>query len=199
MLHLGRPIAAWKALRNLRHSWLSREVAALSLYAALAGGAAIVPGVAPAATIVGWCGLYTSARLYIVPGRPAWNTPLTVVRFFASAAAIGALATGHAAAGAIGVAVALGSTMANWWRLARDPRQPWWGAVRLELRWYRPWTIGRFVVAILGVMAAFAGYPIIAASIVASSEVIGRWLFFTTVVPLNTPGAFWRHAAGSHR
>jgi hypothetical protein len=33
----------------------------------------------------------------------------------------------------------------------------------------------------------------------AAGEVIGRWLFFVTVVPLNMPGSFWRGAAGSHR
>ena len=51
--HLGRPIAAWKALRNLRRSWLSREVALLSLYAALAVGAVLVPGLAPVAALAG--------------------------------------------------------------------------------------------------------------------------------------------------
>ena len=34
LLHLGRPVHAWKALRNLRRSWLSREVLLLGAYAA---------------------------------------------------------------------------------------------------------------------------------------------------------------------
>jgi DMSO reductase anchor subunit len=32
-----------------------------------------------------------------------------------------------------------------------------------------------------------------------AAELIGRWLFYVTVVPHNMPGAFWRGAAGSHR
>src|SRR5207253_9475046 len=36
LLHLGRPLYAWKALRNLRRSWLSREVALFGAYGALA-------------------------------------------------------------------------------------------------------------------------------------------------------------------
>ena len=36
-LHLGRPIHAWRALKGLRRSWLSREVLGLSLFAGAAG------------------------------------------------------------------------------------------------------------------------------------------------------------------
>jgi DMSO reductase anchor subunit len=36
-------------------------------------------------------GVYASARLYLVPARPAWNTPRTVVSFFATAVAMGPL------------------------------------------------------------------------------------------------------------
>ena len=35
-LHLGRPIYAWRALKGLRRSWLSREVLTLSLFAGAA-------------------------------------------------------------------------------------------------------------------------------------------------------------------
>ncbi len=125
--HLGRPIAAWKALRNLRRSWLSREVALLSLYAALAVGAVLVPGLAPVAALAGAAGVFASARLYVVPGRPAWDSPLTVVRFFATALALGPPLTGHVALGAAGGVVAVTATALNWARLARRPDQSWRG------------------------------------------------------------------------
>ncbi len=35
-LHLGRPAFAWRALKMVRRSWLSREVAALSVFAGVA-------------------------------------------------------------------------------------------------------------------------------------------------------------------
>jgi DMSO reductase iron-sulfur subunit len=200
LAHLGRPIAAWKALRNLRRSWLSREVALLSLYAALASGAVLVPGLAPVAAVAGAAGVFASARLYVVPGRPAWDTPLTVVRFFATALALGPPLTGHPLAGVAGGLVAVAATTLNWARLVRRPEQPWWGAVRLELRWFRPWTVARVGAVALAAWAALAGaWPGLVFAALAAGEVTGRWLFFVTVVPLNMPGSFWRGAAGGHR
>jgi formate dehydrogenase iron-sulfur subunit len=197
VLHLGRPIAAWKALRNLRRSWLSREVALLSLYAALAVGAVAVPGLAPVAAVAGAAGVAASAMLYIVPGRPAWDTPLTIVRFFATALAAGPALTGRPGLAAVGGLLAVAATALNWWRLSRRREQAWWGSVRLELRWFAPWTVARLLATALGVGAALAGAPAAAAFLaLATGEAIGRWLFFVTVVPLNMPGSFWRGTAG---
>ncbi len=198
--HLGRPIVAYKALRNLRRSWLSREVLLLSLYAVLAAGTVVVPVLGAAATIVGVAGIYASARLYIVPGRPGWNTPLTVVRFAGTALALGPTLIGHVGLGAVGAAAGVLATIANWARLWRHDAQPWRGSVRLELGWFRPWTALRLVAAVAGIAAAAGGLPWWTAFVAfAVSETIGRWLFFVTVVPMNMPGAFWRGAAGSHR
>jgi DMSO reductase anchor subunit len=199
IFHLGRPIAAWKALRNLRRSWLSREVALLSLYAALAIGAAGAPVLAVPAGIAGALGVYASARLFVVPGRPAWHTRLTIVRFFATAAALGPVLTGHGALAAAGLGIALAATAANWVRLWRRDEPPWRGAVRLELRWFRPWAVLRWVTGLAGAVLAARGVPIAAFTLLAVSELLGRWLFYVTVVPLNMPGAFWRGAAGSAR
>ena len=200
MLHLGRPAVAWKAFRNVRRSWLSREVALLSAYGALAAASIPVPVLRIPAAVVGAAGVYASARLYIVPGRPAWNSSLTVVRFFATGAALGSLLTGNPKIAAAGALVALASTALNWWRLSRHPQQPWWGAVRLELRWFAPWTAGRFVLGAAGIVTALAGAPVaVPLVLLALGELIGRWLFYVAVVPLNMPGAFWRGAAGTHR
>lgn len=199
MFHLGRPIAAWKAVRNLRRSWLSREVVLLSSYAALAAVTVPIPAVAPCAALAGLAGVYASARLYIVPGRPAWNSPLTIVRFLATGAALGPTLTGRPAVGAVAAMVALGATAANWLRLRRNGDQSWIGAVHLELRWFGPWTLLRWISTIAGVIALLGGWTAAGWLAIASAELIGRWLFFVTVVPLNMPGAFWRGAAGSNR
>jgi DMSO reductase anchor subunit len=200
LFHLGRPAMAYKALRNLRRSWLSREVALLGLYAALAAATVLFSTFASVAALVGMAGVYASARLYVVPGRPAWYTPLTVVRFGATGVTLGAALTGHRPVAALGAAVALGATAANWWRLNRHSGQPWWGAVRLELDWFRPWTTLRWGVTLAGAVLALTGAPsALAFVLLAVGELVGRWLFFVTVVPLNMPGAFWRGTAGSHR
>jgi len=104
LLHLGRPSDAWKALRNLRRSWLSREVALFSLFAGAsmayagawwANGDTSVPvaavGVGAVATVLGAVGVYASGRLYLVPARPVWNSRRTLVAFFATAVATGPL------------------------------------------------------------------------------------------------------------
>jgi DMSO reductase iron-sulfur subunit len=199
IFHLGRPAMAWKAYRGLRTSWLSREVLLLGGYAAVAAAAVAAPAAAVAASVLGLAGVYASARLYVVPGRPAWDTPLTPVRFFATAAATGPLVTGHVGLAVGGVVVALAATVANWVRLARGPRQPWWGSVRLELGWCRWWTALRWLLASVGVTAALAGPPAAAFVLLTTSELVGRWLFFVTVVPLNMPGSFWRGTTAAHR
>lgn len=199
LLHLGRPAMAWKALRNLRRSWLSREVLALSLYAGAAGLAVAVPAFTVPAALVGVVGVLASAMLYVVPGRPAWHTPLTPVRFLATAAATGPLLTGRPGIAAAGAGVAVAAVVASWLRLARRPELPWRGSVRLELRWFRPWTALRVLLAGAGAALALTGSPAAALVALVAAEAVGRWLFFVTVVPLDVPGSFWRHTRAGIR
>ena len=200
LLHLGRPAMAWKAFRNLRRSWLSREVALLSLYAATAALAVAVEAATTVAVLAGVAGVFASARLYVVPGRPSWDTPLTIVRFFATALATGTLLGDHRALAIIGVVVALGATLANWWRLSRRVDRAWLGSVRLEVESLRVPTVARFAAGLLAVVVLALGGSLALGAVAALvCELLGRWLFFVSVVPLNMPGSFWRGAAGSHR
>ena len=106
LFHLGRPTHAFKALRNLRTSWLSREVALFSafagvslLYAAVWRAAVRdgVPGLGAAlgvtAVVLGAAGVYASGRLYLVPARPVWNSRRTLVSFFTTGVSLGPLVT----------------------------------------------------------------------------------------------------------
>lgn len=99
ILHLGRPERAWRALGGIRHSWLSREVAALGLFAALATGAVVTGwhALAVAAAVGGLVGVASSGMLYVVTRRPSWGASLTGVRF-----ALGSLVGGAAVALATG-------------------------------------------------------------------------------------------------
>jgi formate dehydrogenase iron-sulfur subunit len=192
LLHLGRPLHAWKALRNLRRSWLSREVALFGAYGGLAGLAVGSPAARALAAVVGAAGVYASGRLYMVPGRPAWCSPLTLARFGATAVALGGLVTGHPMVGVVGVIAGLLTTAANLARLARGTRIEWWGTVRLALRRFRDLSAVAGVLSVGGIVAALLGPVWLALALVAAGELIGRYLFYVTVVPLDMPGSFYR-------
>ncbi|MBI3393122.1 MAG: dimethyl sulfoxide reductase anchor subunit [Nitrospirae bacterium] len=112
--HLGKPLRAYRAVRNLRTSWLSREVVAVG---ALFGGLLAYAGLGLAPEIQaasfklqgldafaawkGWIGwgvggvglaaLFTQAMIYVIPARPYWNDRNTPAQFLLSAVTIGPL------------------------------------------------------------------------------------------------------------
>jgi DMSO reductase anchor subunit len=101
LLHLGTPRNAWRALGNLRSSWLSREVALSGAFvvgwavtvlargarsAALAGAASVLTALAGAALV------YAMARVYRLRTVPVWDTRLTTASFYLTTASSGALA-----------------------------------------------------------------------------------------------------------
>lgn len=103
--HLGAPRNAWRALANLRSSWLSREIlfalafAGLGgLFAALrwsgTGAPALRSGVALAAGLCGVALVYAMARVYRLRTVKSWDTPLTAVSFFATTLLLGSLGVG---------------------------------------------------------------------------------------------------------
>lgn len=91
-LHLGRPIRAMSAMKNLRTSWLSREAAALGgflllmlLTAALyyVDGAISLRIALETITLgVGAYGIHAQAMIYRIPARPAWDRISTNRKFF---------------------------------------------------------------------------------------------------------------------
>ncbi|HEY8547026.1 MAG TPA: DmsC/YnfH family molybdoenzyme membrane anchor subunit, partial [Acidimicrobiales bacterium] len=192
--HLGRPVHAAKALRNLRRSWLSREVALFGLYSGAALAAVPVPALAPVAVAVGAAGVFASARLYVVPGRPAWDTWLTVAQFGLTPVVAAGVVAGAPAVAAGGALAQLAVTLANLVRLRRVGTFEARGTVRLTLHWFRP----LFGLRVLAAPAAVAVAPTnlgAAAGLLAVAEVANRYLFYVTVVPLNIPGSFFRGRA----
>lgn len=107
VLHLGRPLVAWRAVLGLGHSWLSREIVAFGGYgtAAVAAAAAddVLPGswsvpLGSAAVVVGIIGVACSAQLYAVTGRAWWRLDRTLLRFAVTGLGAGAAAVGVASA-----------------------------------------------------------------------------------------------------
>jgi formate dehydrogenase iron-sulfur subunit len=221
LLHLGRPGRALKALRNVRTSWLSREVALLSAFSglSLAYAALLDPVVGVLAVLAGVAGVYASGRLYLVPARPVWNSWRTPVAFFATAAATGPLlayfaldrtrvAHGWLVALVVTAAVGTVAQVAVQAHLAttvrRRPDRQHQGTAHLLLERFG----GRFQmrlafagVALMLLAGALleplagpaAGGRLAAAVVVVSAgELLGRWLFYVTVVPFRVAGSFFK-------
>jgi DMSO reductase anchor subunit len=91
VLHLGRPLYAYRALLGLRTSWLSREILAFGVFMPLAVIYAVLPqpiiGLAAAAT--GVLGVLCSVLIYAT--TPHWTLPHVFTRFFGGAALTGVI------------------------------------------------------------------------------------------------------------
>jgi DMSO reductase iron-sulfur subunit len=192
LFHLGRPAMALKALRNLRRSWLSREVLAFGVYAGLAALAVVVPVLAGVAGAAGVAGVYASGRLYVVPGRPSWNSPLTIIRFMLTAVILGGLVAGSPEVAVAGLGLQLAAEGANLARLGRSPKLEHWGTARLTFRWFGWLTSARVGAAVVASALALTGLIGPAIVVAALGELAGRYLFYVTVVPLNMPGTFFK-------
>ena len=105
LLHLGSPLLAWRALWNVRSSWLSREIwsaalfgAASALYAGLVwfdyGAPRLHTVVFWAAVLFGLALLLSMAWAYRLRTVPAWNSWATPVSFLVTTLLLGGLLAG---------------------------------------------------------------------------------------------------------
>src|SRR5215469_13329162 len=203
--HLGRPIHAMRALKMWRRSWLSREVLLFTLFAcaATAYSASLLALSAPGAglgaltVLLGAAGVGASARLYLVPGRPAWNSPLTVLEFFSTVAVLGTAinhelvpgeSSGKAAvllAGFCALIVLAGKLLRLRWTKGHELYASWQllSSVLANRLWLRA------LLLVLGAsLAASAGHSwmrIAGLLSLIAGELLGRYLFFVSVVPTN--------------
>ncbi len=204
-LHLGRPIYAYRALKMWRRSWLSREVLLFTAFAAMAAiysgalrFALPFTGVLGALTsLFGLGGVAASACIYLVPARPAWNSRYTVGDFFLTAAILGPLflaalgfpITMFVVAGA--VAQLLNQGLKFLW-LIRSEEFELQGSARLLSADLQNLFLARFGLLIAGGVALpLAGHPAAALPLALAGELIGRYLFFVSVVPRNMAAGFF--------
>lgn len=107
LFHLGAPLSAVRALTNIQSSWLSREIALGSAFAALGalftllqwrqlGAPTLRYLLALLTSAVGLSLVYAMARVYMLPTQPAWNTWTTPLAFFLTTFLLGSLALGVA-------------------------------------------------------------------------------------------------------
>jgi formate dehydrogenase iron-sulfur subunit len=204
-LHLGRPVHAVRALKMWRRSWLSREVLLFTLFAlaAAAYSAALWLGVGGSGWLggitasLGICAVGASARLYLVPGRPAWNTPLTIAEFFSTTALLGACGADiltHTDTRAQFVilfvfGLALIIAVLKLARLARSQVHELRGSWQLLTTEFSNHLLIRFTLPVVGLallpLSVAAGLQIAIALLMMAGEFTGRYLFFVSVVPTN--------------
>jgi hypothetical protein len=94
--------------------------------------------------------------------------------------------------GVAGVAGGLAVTAVNLVRLGRGDRIEWWGTVRLALRRFRGLSALAVALSLGGLAAGLAGPLLLAVGLAFGGELISRYLFYVTVVPLDMPGSFYR-------
>ena len=99
MAHLGRLGACFYALRNLKSSWLSREIVATGAFAGILAIAVLTctwsgassGWVLFAGSLIGGFVLYAMARAYRLRTVPSWNHAGTLLGFLGSALLLGGL------------------------------------------------------------------------------------------------------------
>ncbi len=235
VFHLGRPVFAFRALKMWRRSWLSREVLFFTLFAGLAALYSLlrwkVPAPAPGVmeilgalvSLNGIAGIYSSAKIYMVPARPSWNNLRTPIAFFSTAFLLGPLVTllifasqsrstsipllenGGGIIGKSLVAIVLaaglfqlGSILVKLFYLLSREDHELRGSAKLLTQWFRiPFLsrIGTLLIALLGIPLTLLGSaPLwigVFLSLALGSELLGRYLFFVSVVPKNRPGGYF--------
>ena len=211
-MHLGRPIHAYRALRMWKRSWLSREVLMFSCFSAVAALYAgmlwfSLPGSRPLgafAVALGLGGITASAWIYRVKARPAWNSNHTVADFFLSGALLGPLLIGgtgvklgHAlvlAGIAAATAQLLNQAIKFLWMTASDCFE-----LQASTRLLSTVLASSFLVRCGLLIAGAIVVPLLSDRPVAllagfatalAGEIIGRYLFFVSVVPKNMAASY---------
>lgn len=239
VFHLGRPLFAFRALKMWKRSWISREVLFFTLFAALAGvysflrwknlilPQGLMETLGGCVAFFGIAGIYSSARIYMVPARPSWNNARTPIAFFSTAFLLGPLATlfiffwqlktvSFGKGQAISTSLVslllmaglfqLGSILVKlFYLLSRDDHELRGSAKLLTQRFRIPFLsrMGSLMITLVGIPLALLGFQSqgsrewisfwLGGFLILSlaSELVGRYLFFVTVVPKNRPGGYF--------
>lgn len=103
LFHLGHPFEAYRAIRNIGESWLSREVTVYVIFILFslaycfywkADHPANRKIVGALATLFGAGTIFASAMVYTIPAIPAWNNGSTTLSFFLTSMLLGPILVG---------------------------------------------------------------------------------------------------------
>jgi formate dehydrogenase iron-sulfur subunit len=205
-LHLGRPAHAYRALKMWKRSWLSREVLLFSLFAGAAqvyaasqllGFTALLQLVSIPTVLLGLSGVTASAFIYLVPARPAWDSPLTIADFQLTGLLLGPLfvsALGlHVVPALIAAAACaqLLNQLLKLFRLTRSDVFELRASARLLVNDFSSLFLIRLALLIVGgIVLPLTGYERFGLVPALAGELVSRYLFFVSVVPRNMAASF---------
>lgn len=200
LLHLGRPAIAWRALRNVRHSPLSREILALLGFGAAALAAAVrIPMADLLAPLAAAVCLLAVARVYRIRTVPAWHSPLTTIGFCLTACSLGAPAAAllaqmssgdviAATASPILLATGAASLLLELLLEPRQRQQRQWAQLQVDAGLFPPQrsaSVVRPLLLLTGAAAAAAGavrspltWAAVALAAASAAAVLGRIDFY---------------------
>jgi len=211
-MHLGRPIHAYRALKMWKRSWLSREVLLFGLFAKIAFAYAALlwlglPGsrFAGAATVLaGVAGVTASACIYLVRPRPAWRSKHTIAEFYLAGASLGPLLAVNIGLGArrwlvLAAVGAAGLQLLNLfvkflWLVSSDVFELKASARLLSAQLRSLWLLRSTLLLIGGIVLPLEAQEALGLAIALATafcgEILGRYLFFVSVVPKNMAASY---------
>ena len=228
-LHLGRPLKAMTAMKNIKTSWLSREALALGAFTGMMSMNVVLYLVSvptflrvifEALTLgVGAYGIYAQGMIYQIVARPSWNRKTTLLKFFGAGyiglflIALVMVGLGYSAEVVMPlISLALLVALAQGFFSYEDKRSLAYGGeyapqLTKTNRLYDEHFKGAFYLRIttfvlgaillplivslsVGTTAAF-WFLAVALVLMCTSELMDRFLFYSTVVPLNMAGGFF--------
>jgi len=211
-MHLGRPVHAYRALKMWKRSWLSREVLLFGVFSQVAFVYAALlwlnlPGsriVGVLTVLAGAAGVAASACIYLVRPRPAWRSKHTLAEFYLTGALLGPLLAANIGLGArqwlvAAIVAAAGLQLLNLalkflWLVSSDVFELK-ASARLLSTQLRSLLLVRATLLVLGGIVlplqtrSVAGLAL-ALAIAFCGEVLGRYLFFVSVVPKNMAASY---------
>lgn len=211
VFHLGRPIYAYRALKMWKRSWLSREVLLFGCFSTMAGlyagslrlGLPFSRQLGGATAVLGALGITASAFIYLVPARPSWNTKFTISDFFLTAALLGLLfavaigAThGHALTmiGVVAASAQLANQMLRFlWMIASESFELQASARLLSTTLAKTFLLRCALLIAGGIILPLSGLGLArfaALALAFAGEIVGRYLFYVSVVPKNVAAPY---------
>ncbi|MEM6885583.1 MAG: DmsC/YnfH family molybdoenzyme membrane anchor subunit, partial [Verrucomicrobiota bacterium] len=217
VLHLGRPMKAWRAFLGWRKSWLSREIISfggLVPLAILLTGLALVEGVTwpwlnalpvaewklvdygiPVLLCIALASVWTSVMVYADTHRPFWSLPRATFKFYSTVCILAGAAGWAASGGEVFLALTVTSVTGKLiYELFFLNKRHGSRADMLNQSAYlmcgplRSVTVARQLLALIGVALLWVN-PLAAFGILLLAEGCERYLFFRAVVAWRMPGA----------